>query len=99
MLGLAGVGDLILTCTGELSRNRTTGKLLAQGKPRDEIAAELKQVAEGVPTAASARNLAMREKVDAPIIEQVYQVLYEDKTVAEAMLALQARELKAEWST
>lgn len=99
MLGLAGVGDLILTCTGDLSRNRTTGKLLAQGRLLSQIQEEMKQVAEGVPTAASARSLAQREGVDAPITDQVYRVLYEDITVAEAMGALQARELKEEWQT
>lgn len=97
MLGLAGVGDLILTCTGDLSRNRQVGIRLAQGQTIAAIKAEMKMVAEGVETAASAHNLAAREGVDAPIIEQVYRVLHEGKTVHEAMKALQDRALKAEW--
>ncbi|MEE8408981.1 MAG: NAD(P)H-dependent glycerol-3-phosphate dehydrogenase [Myxococcota bacterium] len=98
MLGLAGVGDLILTCTSDLSRNRTVGRMLAQGKTPDEIQREMRQVAEGVPTSASAYNLANKQNVDLPIIEQVYRVLHGGETVHDAMKALQDRALKAEWS-
>lgn len=97
MLGLAGVGDLILTCTGDLSRNRQVGKLLAQGQKRAQIERDMRTVAEGIPTAESAHELAQKHGVDLPIIEQVYQVLYKDKSVPEAMAALQNRSLKGEW--
>ncbi len=97
MLGLAGVGDLILTCTGELSRNRQVGIMLAEGKTIAEIERVMRTVAEGVPTAASAHALARRQGVELPIIEQVYHVLYDDKSVTEAMGALQDRALKDEW--
>ncbi|OGQ91060.1 MAG: glycerol-3-phosphate dehydrogenase [Deltaproteobacteria bacterium RIFOXYA12_FULL_58_15] len=98
MLGLAGVGDLILTCTSDLSRNRQVGKMLGEGRAIADIQKEMRQVAEGVPTAESAHQLALRREVDMPITEQVYNVIYEGKTVPEAMAALQARTLKEEWS-
>jgi glycerol-3-phosphate dehydrogenase (NAD(P)+) len=97
MLGLAGVGDLVLTCTGDLSRNRQVGKLLALGQSRATIERDQRTVAEGVPTAESAYELARRHEVDLPITEQVYRVLYEDKTVQDAMAALQDRSLKEEF--
>ncbi|MBN1960865.1 MAG: NAD(P)-dependent glycerol-3-phosphate dehydrogenase [Deltaproteobacteria bacterium] len=97
MLGLAGVGDLILTCTGELSRNRQVGKLLAQGRQRADIESEMRMVAEGIPTAESAYELAQKYNVDVPIIEQVYRVLYKGISVIEAMEVLQSRSLKEEW--
>jgi glycerol-3-phosphate dehydrogenase (NAD(P)+) len=99
MLGLAGVGDLILTCTGDLSRNRQVGIRLAKGQTVEAIKKEMKMVAEGIETAASAHDLAVREGVDAPITEQVYQVVHEGKTVLDAMRTLQDRALKAEWRT
>jgi len=97
MAGLAGMGDLILTCTGDLSRNRQVGQLLAGGKTFAQIRAEMRQVAEGVATSVSVHSLAAREAVDMPISEQVYRALHEDKPVPDAMETLLARSLKPEW--
>lgn len=96
--GLAGMGDLVLTCTGDLSRNRTVGMKLGKGMRLAEILAEMRMVAEGVKTAESARNLAIRLGVDMPITEKVYSVLYEDKPAREAVVELMTRDLKAEGS-
>ncbi len=97
-LGLAGTGDLILTCTGPLSRNRNLGIKLGQGKGLKEIQAELGGVAEGVYTAQSARELAERHGIDMPITEQVYQMLYQNKSAKQALVDLMGRDLKEEWS-
>lgn len=94
--GLAGMGDLVLTCTGDLSRNRTVGIKLGKGMRLAEILAEMRMVAEGVKTTESAFRLAARLKVDMPITEAVYRVLYEDKPAREAVMELMARDLKAE---
>ncbi|HJN76276.1 MAG TPA: NAD(P)H-dependent glycerol-3-phosphate dehydrogenase [Myxococcota bacterium] len=94
--GLAGLGDLVLTCTGDLSRNRRVGLALGGGKTLTQILDELGQVAEGVKTARSAFNLAGRLDVELPITEQIYRILYEDKPAAEAMMDLLARRRKAE---
>jgi glycerol-3-phosphate dehydrogenase (NAD(P)+) len=94
--GLAGLGDLVLTCTGDLSRNRQVGLKLGQGKILPEILAEMQMVAEGVKTTRSAWNLARREGVEMPILEQIYQVIYEDKPCREAVQALLTREQKEE---
>ena len=96
--GLAGMGDLVLTCTGDLSRNRTVGIKLGKGMRLAEILAEMRMVAEGVKTTESARNLANRLGVDMPITEKVYSVLYEDKPAREAVVELMTRDLKAEGS-
>jgi glycerol-3-phosphate dehydrogenase (NAD(P)+) len=98
LLGLSGVGDLVLTCTGDLSRNRMVGRLLARGRSMDQVRAEMRNVAEGVPTAESAHQLAQRHGIDTPIIDAVYQALYEGKTVIDVMQQLQARSLKDEWT-
>jgi glycerol-3-phosphate dehydrogenase (NAD(P)+) len=94
--GLAGMGDLVLTCTGDLSRNRQVGLKLGQGKKIKQIVAEMEMVAEGVKTTKSAWNLARREGVEMPILEQVYRVIYEDMDCAEAVKTLLARSLKEE---
>ena len=94
--GLAGMGDLVLTCTGDLSRNRTVGMKLGKGMKLSEILAEMRMVAEGVKTTESARNLARRLGVDMPITEKLFQILYEDKPVREAVMELMTRDLKAE---
>ena len=94
--GLAGLGDLVLTCTGDLSRNRQVGLKLGQGRKIDEIVAEMKMVAEGVKTTKSAWNLARREQVEMPILEQVYQVIYENLECGAAVKTLLARSLKEE---
>lgn len=98
MLGLAGVGDLVLTCTGDMSRNRQVGKLLAQGHSMEQVKQEMKQVAEGVPTTESAYQLAHKHGIDAPIIDTVYKVIYEGLDIVSAWTALQDRQLKPEWS-
>jgi glycerol-3-phosphate dehydrogenase (NAD(P)+) len=88
-MGLAGMGDLILTCTGDLSRNRQVGLQLAQGKSLAHILGGLGHVAEGVNTAREVLNLARQHKVEMPITEAVYQVLYQDlspRTAVESLL-------------
>jgi glycerol-3-phosphate dehydrogenase (NAD(P)+) len=94
--GLAGMGDLVLTCTGDLSRNRTVGIQIGQGKKLPDILAEMRMVAEGVKTAESTWKLAERHGVEMPITEQVYKVLYEDKPARSAVVELMTRDLKAE---
>jgi len=94
--GLGGLGDLVLTCTGDLSRNRTVGLKLGQGKTLSTILAEMNMVAEGVMTTRSAWNLAGKIEVEMPILEQVYQVLYKDKPCNKAVRDLLSRSLKQE---
>ena len=94
--GLAGVGDLFATCASKLSRNRTVGFGLGQGKSLDEVLAGMTQVAEGIPTTKAAVALARRCGVEMPITEQVYQVLFEGKSPKEAVAVLMGRELKPE---
>ncbi len=94
--GLAGIGDLVLTCTGELSRNRYLGYQIGSGRTLDEVVSDMKMVAEGVTTTLSARQLAIREKIEMPICEQVYQILYEKKDPRMALQDLMGRELKNE---
>jgi glycerol-3-phosphate dehydrogenase (NAD(P)+) len=94
--GLAGMGDLVLTCTGDLSRNRSVGLQIGRGRSLTEILGEMRMVAEGVKTTESAFNLARRMGVEMPIIEQMYQMLYQDKPAREAVLELMTRNLKAE---
>ena len=96
MMGLAGMGDLVLTCTGNLSRNRRVGLGLGKGRSLQDILDELGQVAEGVVTAKSARNLAASIGVELPIIDQVYQVLHEDKPAREALADLMGRRRRPE---
>lgn len=95
-MGLTGAGDLILTCTDNLSRNRRVGLGLGQGKTLAHILTELGQEAEGVATARELYNLATRMDVEMPITEQVYLVLYEDRSPQEAVEALLRREPRAE---
>lgn len=95
--GLAGMGDLVLTCTGKLSRNRYVGIELGKGNTLDEIISGMKMVAEGITTTLSVRQLAQREKVEMPISEQVYSVLYERKDPKTAFRDLMSRELKDEY--
>lgn len=94
--GLPGLGDLILTCTGELSRNRRVGVQIAQGRKLEEILGGMRMVAEGVRNTRSVRLLALRLGVEMPIVEQMYLVLYEDKKPLEAVRDLMQRSLKAE---
>jgi glycerol-3-phosphate dehydrogenase (NAD(P)+) len=94
--GLAGLGDLVLTCTGDLSRNRTVGFELGRGRPLAQVLASLGHVAEGVTTARSAQDLAQRLGVDLPICSQVCQVLHDGKLPRDAVDALLRRPLKRE---
>ncbi len=97
--GLAGMGDLVLTCTGDLSRNRRVGVLLGSGRSIDDILGDMSEVAEGVRTAKSAFNLAAREGVEMPIGREVYEIIYEGKKPARAMADLMGRQLKRERDT
>jgi glycerol-3-phosphate dehydrogenase (NAD(P)+) len=95
--GLAGVGDLILTCTGELSRNYTVGKKIGEGKRLEEILGEMRMVAEGVKTAKSVYNLSRKVNVEMPISHEVYHVLYDGRPPADAVYRLMTRSLKNEF--
>lgn len=95
--GLAGMGDLVLTCTGELSRNRTVGVELGRGRKLAEILEGLGHVAEGVKTAKSAYDLSVKLSCEMPIVGEVHAVLYEDKDVTVAVRDLMARELSHEF--
>ena len=96
LAGLAGLGDLVLTCTGELSRNRTVGIELARGRRLDEIIGSMKTVAEGIRTTDAAVELARRFGVEMPIAEQMYQMLYHGLSPREAIRRLMERSLKGE---
>jgi len=94
--GLAGIGDLVLTCTGKLSRNRHVGFELGKGNSIKSILKKMKMVAEGVTTTLSAVKLAGKFKTEMPICEQVYNILYKDKNPREALKDLMSRKLKQE---
>jgi glycerol-3-phosphate dehydrogenase (NAD(P)+) len=94
--GLAGLGDLVLTCTGSLSRNRAVGVEVGKGRQLDEILRDRETVAEGVAAAQSARELAKREGVEMPIVDAVNRVLFEGQSPRSAIGALMTRELRAE---
>ena len=97
--GLAGMGDLVLTCTGSLSRNRTVGYRLGQGESLEEILSDMTAVAEGVKTAPAVRELALRHEVEMPIVEQVCAIVEEGRSPAEALNTLMMRDPKPEtWS-
>jgi glycerol-3-phosphate dehydrogenase (NAD(P)+) len=95
--GLAGTGDLILTCTGSLSRNRSFGIEIAKGKKLDDVLANTKMVVEGVYTARSAYELAKKHNVEMPIVEQMYLTLHEGKSPTDALRDLMARDPKEEF--
>jgi glycerol-3-phosphate dehydrogenase (NAD(P)+) len=94
--GLAGLGDLVLTCTGELSRNRQVGIRLGRGDRLPEILSSMRMVAEGIRTTDAAVELGRREGVDLPITGQVYAILHEEKAPREAIRELMERSLKGE---
>jgi glycerol-3-phosphate dehydrogenase (NAD(P)+) len=94
--GLAGIGDLVLTCTGTLSRNRSLGVEIGRGKTLEEARAGKETVAEGVVTTASAIELAAREGVEMPIAEMVYRILFDHYPAKLAAQELMARELRSE---
>jgi glycerol-3-phosphate dehydrogenase (NAD(P)+) len=97
--GLAGMGDLVLTCTGALSRNRSLGVEIARGVSLDEALAQRHTVAEGVMTTHSARALAEREGIEMPIVSAVYRILFEHQPPRAAISELMRRELRAEGDT
>ncbi len=94
--GLAGMGDLVATCTSQLSRNRFVGQELAKGRALEEILSSMSGIAEGVDTTVAALRLAKKLKVEMPIAEQVYRVLFDGLAVKEAVPALMERELTRE---
>lgn len=96
LMGLAGLGDLVLTCTGSLSRNRHVGHELGRGRTLEEITAEMTEIAEGVKTTAAVKKLADRLNLEMPITNEVFAVLYEGKTAADAAKELMIRPLRAE---
>ena len=96
LAGLAGLGDLVLTCTGDLSRNRTVGIGLGRGQTLREVLAGMSQVAEGVKTTKSAHDLAERLGVEMPITDAMYKIVYEDQPAKEAVSTLMGRAPKHE---
>ena len=98
LTGLAGLGDLVLTCTGTLSRNRFVGQELGKGRRIEEIAAELTEVAEGINTARAVKNLADRAGLEMPIVNEVNAVLYEGRSARDAVTELMSRPLREEVS-
>lgn len=99
LAGLAGLGDLVLTCTGALSRNRALGAEIGRGATLEEALATRETVAEGVVTTRSAHALAAREGVEMPIVSAVHRILFEQQPPREAMEELMSRELRAESDT
>jgi glycerol-3-phosphate dehydrogenase (NAD(P)+) len=97
MMGLAGLGDLVLTCTGSLSRNRFVGQELGKGRPLVAIVGGMKEVAEGVKTTRAVKKLAEKTCVEMPITNEVHAVLYEGKTAHEAAEELMTRPLRGEF--
>jgi glycerol-3-phosphate dehydrogenase (NAD(P)+) len=96
LAGLSGLGDLVLTCTGDLSRNRQVGIELARGRRLEEIVASMRMVAEGVRTAAATVALAQRYGIEMPIAMQVHRLLNGQVSAAEAIRELMERTLKEE---
>ncbi|MFT3788981.1 MAG: NAD(P)H-dependent glycerol-3-phosphate dehydrogenase [Tepidisphaeraceae bacterium] len=94
--GLAGLGDLITTCVSPEGRNRSVGEQLGRGVKLDDVLANMRSVAEGVPTARAVHQLSQKYGVEMPISEQVYQILFEGKDVMRALSDLMTRELKSE---
>lgn len=96
LMGLAGLGDLVLTCTGQLSRNRFVGEQLGKGIPLDEIESSMNEVAEGIKTTLAVKQLAARAGLEMPITNEVNAVLYEGKPVRAAVAELMSRPLREE---
>lgn len=97
LMGLAGMGDLVLTCTGNLSRNRFVGQELGRGRMLSDIISGMREVAEGIKTARAVKLLAQRLKVEMPITAEVHAVLYEGKRASEAASELMTRPLRDEF--
>jgi glycerol-3-phosphate dehydrogenase (NAD(P)+) len=96
LMGLAGLGDLVLTCTGSLSRNRFVGHELGKGRSLEDISANMNEVAEGLKTTLAVKQLADHRGVDMPITNEVHAVLYEKKSASDAAHELMTRPLKDE---
>jgi glycerol-3-phosphate dehydrogenase (NAD(P)+) len=96
LAGLAGLGDLVLTCTGSLSRNRAVGVEIGRGASLEKVLEGKETVAEGVVTTQSAHALAAREGVEMPIVDAVHKVLFEGQSARDAIASLMARELRPE---
>lgn len=94
--GLTGIGDLVLTCTGDLSRNRTVGLRLGQGEKLPAILSTMTMIAEGIKTTRAAYQLSIREQIEMPIVSQIYGILFEDRDPRQAVKELMTRDLKAE---
>lgn len=99
LAGLSGMGDLILTCTGDLSRNRSVGYELGKGRKLDDVLSSMRMVAEGVETTRATYDLARREGIEMPIVDQVHAVLFDGRDPREAVRSLMMREPKAEFRT
>jgi len=95
-MGLSGIGDLVLTCTADLSRNHTVGKKLGQGESLEAILSEMKMVAEGIPTAEAVYHLAQKNSINAPICEAMYKMLHKDLKPRDAVAWLCSLPLKDE---
>ena len=95
--GLSGLGDLVLTCTGPLSRNYSVGVNLGKGMKLKEILSSTRSVAEGVATALSAYELSLKQGIEMPIVEQIYDVIYNEKSPADAVSNLMNRTLRSEF--
>jgi glycerol-3-phosphate dehydrogenase (NAD(P)+) len=98
MTGLAGLGDLVLTCTGALSRNRFVGEELGKGKSLEDVTAAMLEVAEGVETTIAVRNLAERKGIEMPITNAVFDVLYSGVAPRTAIERLMTRPLRDEYA-
>jgi len=94
--GISGLGDLVTTCISPYSRNRLVGEKIGQGKSMKQVTSHMQMIAEGVPTARSARALSLKYKVDMPITKEVYNILYKNKPALKAFKDLMAREKKEE---
>ncbi|MDD5130273.1 MAG: NAD(P)-dependent glycerol-3-phosphate dehydrogenase [Candidatus Omnitrophica bacterium] len=94
--GISGLGDLVTTCISNQSRNRSVGELIGKGKTIKEIYQNMQMVAEGVPTAKSAYALSLKYKIDMPITREVYRLLYQNKSPAQAVNDLMTRKSKEE---
>jgi glycerol-3-phosphate dehydrogenase (NAD(P)+) len=97
LMGLAGLGDLVLTCTGGLSRNRFVGQELGKGRALEEICSMMNETAEGIKTTKAVLRLANQLKVEAPITEEVHAVLYKNKRPQDAAAELMTRPLRGEF--
>jgi len=94
--GLSGIGDLIVTCLSQHSRNRKVGQAIGEGKTLDQVLSEMKMVAEGVKSAKSVHQLRQKYEVNMPICEAIYQILFEGKDPKKSVTDLMTRELRLE---